>query len=143
MILDSLLRLSDGQDLSQAAGSYYSASVLNTATANYDIGAGEALAAIICVDEAFTSGGSATVVFAVIDEADTTLDSDSIVIVETAAIAIASLTLGKIIIIPIPVGLVTQQYLGLKYTIGTATTTAGTVTAFIAPVTFAQTWGVA
>ena len=141
MILDSLTRVSNNEDLSQVAGSYYSTSVLNTGTATYDIGAGEALAAIICVDEAFVGSG-ATVTFAVIDEADTTLDSGSIVIAQTAALAITRLTLGKIIVIPIPVGLVTQQYLGLKYTIATATTTAGTVTAFIGPVNFAQTWGI-
>jgi len=131
MIQDSLLKVSDGQDLSQVAGSYYSTSAIDTGSTTGDIGAGNQLYFIICVDEAFTSAGSATVTFAVIDEADATLDSGSIVIVQTAAYAIASLTLGKIIVIPLPAGLITQQFLGLKYTIGTATTTAGTVTAFL------------
>ncbi len=139
MILDKLLEFSDGQDLSQAQGSFYSTNAINLSTTTGDPGAGNPLAVVIAVDEAFTSAGSATVVFAVIDEADATLDGSSVVIVQTAAYAIASLTEGKIIVILIPAGLITQQFLGLKYTIGTATTTAGTVTAHLAMPGGAQT----
>jgi hypothetical protein len=143
MILDSLLKLSDGQDCSQGTGNIYSENVLNTGTTTGDIAAGEQLVAIIVIDEAFTSSGStATVQFHVIDELNTTLDDQSVIIVETRAIVVTVLTLGKIIILPIPVGLVTQQYLGLRYTIGGETTATGTVTAYIGPANFAQTWNV-
>ncbi len=143
MILDSLLKLSDGQDLSQTTGDYYSSNVLNTGTTTGDIGAGEMLAVIIAVDVAFASSGStATVKFSVIDEADTTLDSSSIEIVSTDTLVVTRLTKGKIIILPIPAGLVTQQYLGLRFDIAGETTSAGTVTAYIGPANFAQTWNV-
>ncbi|KKK65294.1 hypothetical protein LCGC14_2975610, partial [marine sediment metagenome] len=113
MYVDSLLLLSDGQDLSQTTGDYYSTKVVNTGTTDGDIGAGEPLYLIICVDEAFTSSSStATVKFSVIDEADTTLDSSSVEIVSTDDLVVTRLTLGKIIVLPVPAGLVTQQYLG-------------------------------
>jgi len=137
MILDSLLRLSDSEDISQSPGTKYSTSVLNSSTVLGDLGAGEQLAAFFCIDAAVV-GGTA-VVFAIIDEADTTLDSSSVVICQTAALGMARLTLGKIIILPIPTGLITQQYIGVKYVI-TGTTTAGTVSCWIAPASFAQTW---
>jgi len=131
MYVDKQCLLSDGQDLSQTTGSYYSTYAYNLAS-TYDVGMGRPIAVVICVDEAFTSGGSATVTFTVIDEEDSTLDGSSVEIVSTRAIAIATLTLGKVIVLPIPAGIITQQYIGMKYTIGTATTTAGTVTAFLA-----------
>jgi len=131
MYVDNNLLFSDSQDLAQVAGSYYSTNVLNLGSAT-DIGVGRACSLVIVVDEAFTSGGSATVKFEVIDEADTTLDGRSVVIASTRAIAIATLSAGKVITLPIPAGVITQQYVGVKYTIGTATTTAGTVSAFLA-----------
>ena len=140
MILDSLLKLSDSQDFSQTTGDYYSTNVVN-ASVTRDIGPGEMLALIIVVDAAFTSSSSdATVIFSLIDEADTTLDSSSVEIVKTDLLVVTRLTLGKIIILPIPAGLITQQYLGMRVDIGTDTTTAGTVSAFIAPANFGQTW---
>ena len=139
MILDSLLRLSDSEDISQAAGDKYSTSVLNTSTVVGDLGAGEQLVAIFCIDAAVT-GGTA-VVFAIVDEEDTTLAGTSVVICQTAALGMTRLTLGKIIILPIPTGLITQQYIGAKYTI-TGTTSTGTVSCFITPASMVQTWNV-
>ena len=139
MILDSLLRLSDSEDISQAAGTKYSTSVLNTSTVLGDFGAGEQLYAIFCIDAAVVGSG-ASVQFCILDEADTTLDSSSVVIVETAALSVTRLTLGKIIVLPIPYGLITQQYIGAKYVISGATTTAGTVSCWIG--VGPQTWNV-
>lgn len=132
MYVDKQCLLMDAQDLGQVAGDYYSSYAYNLGSVVGDIGSGNPLYVVICVDEAFASAGSATVKFSVIDEADTTLDSSSVEIVSTDTIAYTTLTAGKVIAIPIPAGLITQQYLGLRVDIGTATTTAGTVTAFVA-----------
>ena len=132
MYVDKQCLLSDSQDLSQDAGNFYSTYTYNLGSTTGDPGSGNPLYVVICVDAAFTSAGSATVKFVVIDEADTTLDDSSVEIIATRAIAYTTLTAGKVIVIPIPAGLITQQYIGLKYVIGTATTTAGTVTAFVA-----------
>ena len=134
MYVDKDLRLSDSQDLSQTAGSYYSTNAINLSGVVGDIGSGTPLYVVICIDAAFTSAGSATVKFEVIDEEDATLDGSSGVILSTKAFAYddTQIGVGKILVIPLPAGIITQQYLGLKYTIGAATTTAGTVSAFVA-----------
>ncbi len=132
MYVDSLLLFSDGQDLSQSTGDFYSTKVLNLGSTK-DPGGGKVMYLVIVVDEAFTSSSStATVKFSLIDEADTTLDSSSVEIVSSDTLIVTRLTLGKAIVIPIPFGLITQQYIGVRYDIGTDTTTAGTVTAFLA-----------
>ena len=131
MLIDNEALLSSSQDLSQTTGDYYSTYAYDMGSTTGDLGSGAPIYVVICVDAAFTSGGSATVTFNVIDEADSTLDSSSVIIVSTRAIAIATLTAGKVITIPVPAGLITQQFIGLRYDIGTATTTAGTVSAFV------------
>ena len=131
MFVDKQLLLSDSQDLSQTANSYYSTNAINLSSVVGDIGSGAPKWMNIVVDEAFASSGAATVVFAIIDEEDSTLDDDSVVILQTRALAYTLLTEGKIICIPLPAGLITQQYLGMKYTIAGATTTAGKVSSFI------------
>jgi len=130
MFVDKQCLLSDSQDLSQTAGSYYSTYAYNLGHTQ-DPGAGRPIGVVFCVDAAFVGSG-ATVQFDIIDEEDTTLDGSSVVIASTRAIAITSLTLGKVFMLPIPAGIITQQYIGVKYTIAVATTTAGTVSAFIA-----------
>ena len=133
MFVDKQLLLSDGQDLSQTADTYYSSNAINLSSVVGDIGNGAPTWMVFVVDEAFASSGAATVVFAIIDEEDATLDGSSVVILQTAAIAYTTLTEGKTICIPLPAGLITQQYIGASYTIAGATTTAGTVSAFLSP----------
>ena len=141
MLIDSLLVLMDGEDLSVGIGQVYSSNVINTSTVVGDFGAGEPLYLIICVDEAFTSSGStATVKFSLVDSASTTIDSGSVEIVSTDTLVVTRLPLGKIIVLPVPAGLITQQYLGVRVDIGVDTTDTGKVTAFIG--TGAQTWNV-
>jgi len=130
-MLDKQCLLSDSQDLGQTANDYYSTYTYNLGDVDGDIGSGAPLWIEFVVDEAFTSAGSATVVIAIIDEADTTLDGSSVVIIQTAALAYTVLTEGKKIALALPAGLITQQYIGVKYTIAGATTTAGTISAYI------------
>lgn len=136
MYVDKELLLSDSQDLEMSQGTTYSTNAIDLESLR-DIGKGRPISMVITVDEAFTSAGLATVVFFIVDE-DTesdgtvTLDSDSVEIVQTDTLAIARLTEGKVIVIPIPAGLITKQYIGMKYTIGTADTTAGKVSVFLA-----------
>lgn len=129
--VDKELTLMSGQDLGQAAATYYSDYCINLGSVLGDPGAGQPLWIVIHVDEAFTSAGSATVQFHILDEADTTIDSGSVVIQSTRAHAYTDFTLGKVIAMALPMGIITQQYIGLSCTIGTATTTAGTVTAYM------------
>ena len=98
-----------------------------------DPGGGGVLYIVVCVDDAFASASSdATVVIAVVDDANNGIDSSSIPIVQTDALVVTRLPLGKVIVIPVPYGLITQQFIGMKYTVGVDTTTAGQFTTFIA-----------
>lgn len=141
MILDNYTLMSDNQDLSQVAGTYYS-DVLNLrGDAGYttsrdapsgiqqDIGKGVPVALLCQVIEAFTSAGAATLTVTLQTSVDEAFTSPIDVV--------ASPTFAKTVLIPgfqllpehIPYGL--EQYVRIKYVIGTATTTAGTVKAGI------------
>ena len=133
MFVDSQCLLTDGMDIDQTSGvTMYSEFAYNLGSTK-DPGGGRPLYVVICVDEAVTSANStATIVFAVVDEDDEDIDTDSVEIVQTDTIACTRLTLGKVIVIPIPSGLITKQYIGLRATIGGENTDSGTITAFIA-----------
>lgn len=144
MITDAFLRLSGsltagsadatattGQDLSQVAGAYNSENVIDLSLAR-DIGEGHNLYAVFTVTEAFTSGGAATLAIDVVVSAATGLTTPTSVGTVSAQ-ALAALTLGAQFIVPIKplVGSLGLRYLGAVYTIATATTTAGQMTADI------------
>lgn len=133
MFVDAELQLCDAQEVIGAiAAIAYSAQAIDLGVVR-DVGKGEPAYLVINVTTLFESGTDiGTVVFALIDEEDETLAATSVVIVQTAPLLVTRLTAGKIIVIPIPAGLITQQFLGLKATIGGEEITAGNIDAFIA-----------
>lgn len=133
MFVDSQCLLGEDMDLSAGSASIiYGAYAYNLGSTK-DPGGGRPIYMVIVIDEAMTSANSTgTVVFALVDEEDETIDSGSVEIVQTDPLLVTRLTLGKVIVIPIPAGIITQQYLGVRATIGGETTTAGTATVFLA-----------
>lgn len=133
MYVDDELLLCDNQEtIGIVDASVYSLQAINLGTVR-DVGKGEPAYLVINVTELFESATSiGTVVFALVDEEDETLADTSLVIVQTAPILVTALTAGRIIVIPIPAGLITQQYLGLKVTLAGEEVTAGRIDAFIA-----------
>ena len=139
MITDNLLRLSGsttagsttGQDLSQVAGTYNSDNIVDLSLAR-DVGEGNDLYVVFTVIEAFTSGGAATLAMNVVVSAATALTTPTSV-GTIGTTALASLTAGSQFVVRISplVASLGLRYLGVIYTVGTATTTAGTVTADI------------
>jgi len=134
MYVDKQLLLSDSQDLSQTAATYSSTNIIDLTAVGREIGQGKPVGVVVVVDEAFASSGAATVVFSLVANDDEDLTTSATVLYATPAIGYASLTLGKVIVLPIPVGRIPTdaQYIGVTYTIGAATTTAGTCSAFLA-----------
>ena len=138
MITDNLITLSGittsgvtvGQDLSQAAGTYNSESIVDLGTAR-DIGEGEPLYIVFTVTEAFV-GATATVAMNCVVSAAAALTTPTTV-GSVSATAVASLTLGAQFVVRINplVASLGLRYLGVIYTIATATTTAGTMTAHV------------
>ena len=132
MYVDDKLLLCDNQEMIGSATDVYSLFALNLGTIR-DIGKGEPAYLVINISEAYeTTTTTGRVVFALVDEEDETLAGTSVVIVQTAAILATELTAGRIIVIPIPAGLITQQYLGVKVTLSVEEVTAGRIDAFIA-----------
>ncbi len=139
MILDNDLIFSDAQDLSQAAGTYVSTNALDngaaqTAPGGYgtirkDILRSGFLKVLIQVIEAFASGGSATLIVQLVQADDAALSSNVEILAQTRTLALAELAAGARIGLQATAGGLNQRYLGLRYVIGTATTTAGTITA--------------
>ncbi len=140
MILDNYTLLSDDQDLSQVAGTYYS-DILDLHGDGYttsqdaplgvtpDLGKGYPVEILAQVTEDFASGGAATLV-ATLQTSITEAFTVPIDLAASAAFALADLVAGKNLL-PEHVPYGAKQYLRIKYVIGTATTTAGTVTAGI------------
>ena len=125
MITDALLQLSDAQAVTASA---YSTNTIDLGSAR-DIGAGEELFAVFTVDQSFATATS--VQFQIVISANANLSSHE-VLVETPAIAIASLNAGRApIALRLPRTLTNalgQRYLGARYTIGGSNATAGQVT---------------
>jgi len=144
MITDNLLMLSGttssttgvttGQDLSQTAAAYNSENIVDTGNATNiarDMGEGEPLYIVFTVTEAFV-GASATVAINCVVSAATALTTPTTV-GSVAATGVASLTLGTQFVVRINplVASLGLRYLGVIYTIATATTTAGAMTAYV------------
>ena len=126
MVQDALLVLSDAQAETTAAA-HDSTNVLDFQQATPDFGAGTQKFFNVVVNTAFTSAGSATLSVSLQESADASTYS---AIATTAAIAVASLTAGKVLMtIPLPPD--HERYYKLVYTIGTADMTAGKLDAWV------------
>lgn len=147
MLIDYHTQLSDQQDIGQAEAAYLSdksydigtpgtpvlASVMGgTVPLNANIGNGNELEALILITEALASSGSATLLVELVQADNEALDSNLEVLAATPAIAYdsAKLAVGKYISLR-SFSMVTKRFLGVRYTIGGATTTAGKVSAWI------------
>ena len=108
----------------------FSESIVDLGTAR-DIGEGEPLYIVFTVTEAFV-GATATVAMNCVVSAAAALTTPTTVGSVTAT-AVASLTLGAQFVVRINplVASLGLRYLGVIYTIATATTTAGTMTAHV------------
>lgn len=128
MILDTQLSLSRAQSIAAAAGDVISTDIYDTGAAA-DVGIGQDLFLVISTNTAVTSAGAATVQF-ILQTDDNPSFSSPREFPLTAALALAALTANTTHVrARLPIGL--ERYLRVVYRIGTATTTAGSATAFI------------
>ena len=121
MIIDKGLIFSDDQDIGQVAGDYDS-----TLEPDHVVDGGpyKQMFLFVKISEAVV-GTSSTVVFALHTSNDG-FSADDDILWSSGAIAEADLTVNTVIArIPLPLGV--KQDLKMVYTVGVATTTAGTV----------------
>jgi hypothetical protein len=124
MILDLEAIFSDDQDLAQTAAAYDSTNIIEMPKRS---DAGTPLRILVQVTETFTSGGAATLAVDVETDALEAMGSPTN-IYTGSVIALATLVAGYEFAIDfIPRN--NEEFVRLEYTIGTATTTAGKVTA--------------
>lgn len=135
MISDKLLALADDTALNTgAAGNYVIGDQIDLGVAARGIGAligSAALYLVISIEDAATSGGSATGAFSLLTDGDPAMGSPNVVLT-TPAFAVADLTAGRLVAaIALPVGYAWERYIGLRQTTGTAAFTGGSVNAIL------------
>lgn len=141
MMLDKENLVSDQQTIAAAAGNILSTNAIDTwgaasaptipglgGSVLKDVGRGNSPKLLAQVTETVTSGGAATVQFQLVMADDAALTTNLTVLAETPAIGYATCVAGYQARLEVPPG-VSRRYLGMRYIIGTATTTAGKVTA--------------
>ncbi len=134
MLLDSVLLFSEDQDLSQTADTYNSTNTIDTGTGYDEFGVAQIANLVspvwfnVVIPEGFTSGGSATLAIDLQDSAD----NQSFVTtgISVPATAYTAFTAGTVAI-SVPLKQNLRRYLKIVYTIGGATTTKGTATAWL------------
>jgi hypothetical protein len=141
MLLDAQNLFSDKQSVAMAAGNALSTNVIDLGVAGTpvlggslasDIGRGLSPELYAQVVTTVTSGGAATLQVQLINADSADLATNPVILTQTDVLALATLAAGyQFRFGTVPPG-VTKRYLGLKYIVGTATTTAGNVTAGIA-----------
>ncbi len=135
MIMDKLSEFCDAVAASTAGtGTYALGSQYDLGVATRDIGQGQPLYLVISVDTAFTSGGSATVQFQLVSDAQDppAADGTETIHIETQDFPVATLVAGYKIVHPLPMGdLDYERYVGMQTIIATAALTAGKINAFL------------
>lgn len=130
-LMDRLATFGENVDLSQTTGTYVLTNQIDLQAAAIDVGNGKPLYLNIVVDEAFSTGSSPTIEFQLVSDDNAALSSPTIHL-SSGAIAAANLTLNKRLSFAIPAsGLAFERYLGVRALIAVATTTTGTVTAWL------------
>jgi hypothetical protein len=137
-IFDALLEFSDNQDMSQTTGVYAATNVLDMQASGLEMGAGEPMylnvrvgtEAIAAVDGATT--GACTLVVALRSDTDATIDTNSIVNIQTVAFDETQMTAGAWLLrVSLPVTFDENRYVGLTYTLAGATSAVGKIDAWV------------
>lgn len=96
-----------------------------------DLGTGKPLYLVFLVTTVLDSAGEAATLTISLESDDNTSLSSATTHWSSSAIAEASLVAGYKKIVPLPVEKTYQQYLGVRFTVGTENFTSGNVSAFI------------
>lgn len=135
MILDTNLTLATALAVDSTAGTTLEGDVIDLSAVPGDLGVGTPMHLVIDITTTFTSGGSAIVQFVLASDAQAviTVDGSETRHLISDAFAYTALTAGRRIILRLPSGYPAyERYLGLLVVTSGATTTAGSISAFLA-----------
>ena len=132
MILDHRLIFSDTQVIGSAGTSVVSTNAFDNGAAQTapggfgtiekDLLKGDLAGMSVLISIIAAASGGTSIEFQLIQATDSALTTSIDVLASTGAIAVANLTAGKRIHLPIPAAGVTKRYVGLRYTsVGTVT----------------------
>ena len=135
MILDELLECADDLDVSASAGTALAGDVIDLGSTPQDFGHGQPMYLVIQVTTAFATATTADITFILASDASATIATDGSATEHllTDAYDTGVLVQGFQQTFPMPVGdgLAYERYLGLLVVTGNATTTAGSINAFL------------
>jgi len=137
MILDELLEFLDNVAVNSTTGTVLEGDVIDLGAEPQDLGNGRPMYLVVQVTAAFTSGTASTVAFQLASDsvAAVAVDGSQTIHYTSDAYADSVLTAGTQIVVPLPTGYGTlspyERYLGLQVVTGAATTTAGSINAFL------------
>lgn len=128
MFIDSLGLLSDAQAVAATAVSTNTID-LGDVTPKREVGSGEPLAMVVCVDVAAdATTGDETYQFNFVSDDAAALSS--VTVLAERLISRTLLTAGSIHVVPVPPGTPSERYIGAQYVLG-GTTPSITVTTFL------------
>lgn len=146
MILDERNEFADAASVANAAGTYLLGDQIDLQATGIDVGLATDLWFVISVDTEIITGGSAgTIKFMLVSDAAAAIatdgsasvhfDSGTFVTDDSAANDSQMNAGGRPVVTKLPSGAsrAYERYLGVIYTIGTTTVTAGAVSAFLTP----------
>lgn len=135
MLIDKSLEIADATAVNAAAGTACLATSLDLGAAGTRPFGNRNMYFVIEVAAAFTSGGSATVQFQLVTDSTDPASTDGSATVHWASrvFPIAELPLRRRIIVPLPGGTTPawERYLSLLVVTAVATTTAGSINAYL------------
>ena len=127
-LYDAMFEFSNGQAITSSDQADYAIDFQNS---DLEMGAGNPVYLNVRVNTAFATGDSATLAVALVYD-DTGVDSGSTTVFTTPAIAATALTAGAWVLrVPLPYNIDEERYVGLYYTVGTGTFTAGAIDAWL------------
>lgn len=142
MIMDSRLEFADAASVAAAAGTANLTNQIDTGSVVRDLGNGEPIYLVVTVDTSIVTGGSAgTIAYQLVSDDTASIAtngtqtvhavSKSFVTGSTATLAAGTAAGAVAWVIALPQGIAYERYLGVQAVIGTTTTTAGKVNAFL------------
>lgn len=143
MIMDDFLEFADAASVAAAAGTTLLGDVIDLSSVQRDVGLGETTYLVITTDtEVITGGAAGTISFSLVSDAQAAIATDGSatvhwssgnIVTDDAAANDSRLNAGGVIAcVALPgEGPKYERYLGILVTIGTTTTTAGKVNAFL------------
>lgn len=135
MILDENLEFADALDVSATTGTALAGDVIDLGTTPQDYGNGQAMYLVIQVTTSFATGSTAAAQFTLASDASATIATNGTASEHliTDAYDTGVLVAGFQQTFPLPLGdgIAYERYLGLLVTTSGATTTAGSINAFL------------